>query len=123
MKADLRFTDGRTVRLHCSLFSSSLLRVSARVRGDRGEMVVTNPLAPQLYHSLKLRTSHGTRKERVAGKATYTHQLEAFARLLRDGTPMPTDALDAVANMRVIDAVYAKAGLALREPTRPEQSG
>jgi predicted dehydrogenase len=118
MKADLRFADGRTARLHCSLFSSALLRVSARARGDQGEMVVTNPLAPQFYHSLKLRTAQGTRKERVAGKATYTHQLEAFVRLVRDGTPMPTDALDAVANMRVIDAVYAKAGLPLREPTR-----
>jgi len=38
-------------------------------------------------------------------------------RLLRDGTPMVTDALDAIANMRVIDAVYEKAGLPLRPVT------
>lgn len=122
MKADLRFADGRTARLHCSLFSSALLRVSARVRGDRGEMAVLNPLAPQYYHRLKLRTAEGTRTERIAGKATYTHQLEAFVQLLKEGTPMPTDAADAIANMRVIDAVYAKAGLMAREPTPPEAS-
>ena len=31
-----------------------------------------------------------------------------------DLTQMPTDAADAVANMRVIDAIYEKAGMALR---------
>jgi predicted dehydrogenase len=117
MSADLRFPDGRTGRITCSLFSWSLVRASARVRGDAGEMAVLNPIAPQYYHHLKLRGSGGTRRERVAGRASYTHQLEAFVRLLLDGTPMVTDPHDAIANMRVIDAVYQKAGLALRQPT------
>ena len=117
MSADLRFPDGRTGRITGSLFSSVLVRASARVRGSDGEMAVLNPIAPHLYHHLKLRGPAGTRKERVAGRATYTHQLEAFVRLLRDGTPMVTDARDAIANMRVIDAVYEKAGLPLRQPT------
>ena len=117
MRADLRFPDGRTGRITCSLFSSLLVRASARVRGDQGEMAVLNPIAPHIYHHLKLRGPLGTGKERIAGRATYTHQLEAFVRLLRDGTPMVTDARDAIANMRVIDAVYEKAGLPLRQPT------
>jgi predicted dehydrogenase len=117
MSADLRFPDGRTGRITCSLFSSCLLRVGARVRGDEGVMTVLNPVAPQYHHSLKLRGPHGTRKERIPGRASYTHQLEAFVRLLRDGTPMVTDARDAIANMRVIDAVYQKAGLARRQAT------
>ena len=117
MSADFRFPDGRTGRITCSLFSSVLVRASARVRGDAGEMAVLNPIAPHLYHRLKLRGPHGTGRERVAGRATYTHQLEAFVKLLRDGTPMVTDAHDAIANMRVIDAVYEKAGLPLRPVT------
>jgi predicted dehydrogenase len=117
MSAALRFADGRTGRITCSLFSSVLVRASARVRGESGEMAVLNPIAPHLYHRLKLRGPHGTRRERVTGRATYTHQLEAFVRLLRDGTPMATDARDAIANMRVIDAVYQKAGLPLRPIT------
>jgi len=80
-------------------------------------MAVLNPIAPHLYHRLKLRGPHGTGRERIAGRATYTHQLEAFVKLLRDGTPMVTDAHDAIANMRVIDAVYEKAGLPLRPVT------
>jgi predicted dehydrogenase len=117
MRAEFRFCDGRTGRITCSLFSRFLLRARARVRGDRGEMSVLNPVAPQHYHSLKLRGPDGIRKERVVGRATYTHQLEAFVALLRDGTPMATDTRDAIANMRVIDAVYEKAGLPLRQPT------
>lgn len=117
MSVDLRFPDGRTGRVTCSLFSLRLVRASARVRGEAGEMAVLNPIAPQYYHHLKLRGAGGTRRERVAGRASYTHQLEAFVALLRDGTPMPTGPADAIANMRVIDAVYRKAGLALRQPT------
>jgi predicted dehydrogenase len=117
MSADLRFPDGRTGRIIGSLFSGYLVRASARVRGDEGEMAVLNPIAPHLYHRLKLRGPKGTRTERVAGRSTYTHQLEAFVKLLRDGTPMATDARDAIANMRVIDAIYQKAGLALRPVT------
>ena len=82
-----------------------------------------NPIAPHLYHHLKLRGPQGTSRERVAGRATYTHQLEAFVKLLRDGTPMATDARDAIANMRVIDAIYRRAGLPLRPVTPVEPSG
>ncbi len=111
MSADLRFPDGRAGRITGSLFSSALARASARVRGDQGELAVLNPIAPQYFHRLKLRDSRGTLRERVAGKASYTHQLEAFVQLLRDGTPMATDDRDAIANMRVIDAVYRAAGM------------
>jgi predicted dehydrogenase len=117
MSADLRFPDGRTGRITGSLFSRDLFRANARVRGDRGELAVLNPVAPQHYHRLKLRDARGTLRQRIAGRATYTHQLEAFAKLLREGTPMATDDRDAIANMRVIDAVYEKAGLPVRQPT------
>ena len=52
--------------------------------------------------------------ERVAGDATYTCQLRAFERAVRRGEPCITDAADGVANMRVIDAIYQKAGMKLR---------
>ena len=114
MSADLRFADGRTGRVTCSLFSSSLLSVSASARGEEGEMRVFNPIAPMLHHRLSVRTGAGRRRERVAGDATYTHQLRAFVDHVRGGPPMSTDARDAIANMRVIDAIYEKAGLPLR---------
>lgn len=114
MEVDFRFADGRTGRIRCALFSSTLLRIRATVRGEDGELSVFNPVAPHLFHRLTLRTAAGRKTERVPGDATYTCQLRAFAAHVRGEERMPTDATHGVANMRVIDAVYDAAGLKRR---------
>ena len=114
MQADLRFPDGRGGRITCALASSTLFKIDAQVVGDLGRMSVFNPIGPHYYHHIKVRTAQGTTRERVRGDATYTHQLRAFVEAVRGGAPMPTDADHGVANMRVIDAVYEKAGLRRR---------
>lgn len=114
MEADFRFADGRTARITCSLFSRTLLRASAMVRGDAGRLSVLNPVAPQLFHRLTVETAAGRRSERLRSEATYTHQLRAFVAAVREGRPISTGPDDAIANMRVIDAVYAHAGLTPR---------
>jgi predicted dehydrogenase len=114
MEAELRFSDGRSARVVASLFSRTLLRTSLAVQGDAGEMRVLNPIAPHIYHRVVVRGPRGRRRERVPGDATYTHQLRAFAEAVRTRAPIPTDPRDAVANMRVIDAIYRAAGLPLR---------
>jgi predicted dehydrogenase len=123
MEATFRFADGRTGRMTCSLFSRVLLRTSAQVRGDGGVLAVLNPIAPQIYHRLAVRTAGGTRRERLRGDPTYVYQLRAFVDAVRNGTPVPTGPEHGIANMRVIDAVYRKAGLQPRgSETRPAQS-
>jgi predicted dehydrogenase len=114
MRAELRFPDGRSGRITCSLFSSTLVRVEARAIGDAGDMHVLNPIAPQFYHRLRVRTPAGRSVEHVAGDASYLQQLRAFARAVQLGEPVPTDGAHGVANMAVIDAIYRKAGLRLR---------
>ena len=114
MEADFRFADGRSGRIVCSLFSRTLLRAEARVLGSAGELRAINPIAPQYYHRLTVRTSRGRRVEKIAGDASYVHQLRAFASHVRDGAEVPTGPADSVANMRVIDAVYEAAGLSRR---------
>jgi predicted dehydrogenase len=110
LTADLRFPAGRTARLTCALLSATLFRASAGVVGDAGTLGVINPIAPQFFHRLRVRTTAGRRVERVAGEPTYDAQLRAFVAAVRDGAPFPTDPADAIANMRAIDAVYAAAG-------------
>jgi predicted dehydrogenase len=117
MTAEVAFADGRTGRIRCSLFSAALLDISARVVGDRGEMRVLNPIAPHVItHKLVVRTAEGRRVERVPGRSTYEHQLRAFADSVLRGAPVVTSARDGVKNMRVVDAMYEKAGLPLRVP-------
>lgn len=111
MDADLRFPSGITGHIRASLFSSDLLRISTRIIGDQGHMSVMNYVAPQAYHRLTVKTGRRHRTEHLAGDASYTYQLRAFARAINEGTPVLTNANDAIANMRVIDAIYRKAGL------------
>lgn len=111
MDADLRFPSGITGHIRASLFSSDLLNISARISGDQGQMSVLNYVAPQAYHRLSVKTGREHRKEHMAGDASYTYQLRAFAQAINEGTAVSTNANDAIANMRVIDAIYRKAGL------------
>jgi predicted dehydrogenase len=114
MRAELSFEDGRSGRVECSLFSAKLLAVNARVIGSRGRLDVFNPVAPHLFHRLRVRAGGERRSESVPGEATYTHQLRAFVAHVRGAAKMTTDARDAILNMRVIDAVYDRAGMKRR---------
>jgi predicted dehydrogenase len=116
MEAELAFPGGASGRVVCSMFSWRLLGVSARVSGTRGELRVINPIAPQFFHRVSVRSAGGKRSERAKDGTSYGHQLEAFARAVRDGAAFPTTADDAVKNMAVIDAIYRAAGLEPRTP-------
>jgi predicted dehydrogenase len=115
LRAELRFADGRTGRITCSMWSRDFLRGDLYVRGEQGSLKVGNPYAPHIGHHLRLNVGGNKTRERLKGlKSTYYYQLRAFVEAIRGGPPMPTDARDAVANMRVIDAAYRAAGLAIR---------
>ncbi len=114
MRAEHRFPDGTTGTTIASLMSARLLQISAKVEGDGGRLAVFNPIAPHIYHHVRVKTPDGSRTERVPGDTTYTCQLRAFRDAIRKGTPLPSDGRDGVANMRVIDAVYRKAGMKVR---------
>ncbi|WP_040871648.1 Gfo/Idh/MocA family protein [Nocardia exalbida] len=116
MSAELRFPSGHTGRVRCSMWSSDLLRIGARVLGERGELRLLNPVAPQLPRRLSVRSQGGRRTEKLSRRSTYAYQLDAFVAAVRHGEPVLTSAQDAVATMTVIDAIYAAAGLPLRQP-------
>lgn len=111
MRAELRFPSGASGRVEHALCSARLIDARAIVRGDLGTMSVLNPVAPQFLNRIKVRTRSGTRVERVKGEPSYTAQLRAFVAAVRGVAPFATDAAHGVANMRVIDAIYEKAGL------------
>jgi predicted dehydrogenase len=117
MTAELLFCGGHTGRVRCSMWSSHLLQISASVVGDRGELHVLNPILPQAFHRLAVRSADGKRVERFSRRASYAYQLDAFANAVLRGETVKTTPEDAVENMTVIDAIYRTAGLPLREPS------
>ena len=117
MTAELQFAGGHTGRASCSMWSSRLLQISAHVFGDRGELHVLNPVLPQLFHRLSVRSPNGKRSERFSRRASYAYQLDAFAAAVLRAEPVKTTPEDAVETMTVIDAIYRAAGLPLREPS------
>jgi predicted dehydrogenase len=117
MTAELRFAGGHTGRIHCSMWSRRLFEMSAKVVGDRGVLNMLNPVMPQMFHRISIRTADDNRVESFPRRASYAYQLDAFAAAVLRGGPVKTDPQDAIENMTVIDAIYRAAGLPLREPS------
>lgn len=117
MTADLRFAGGHTGRIRCSMWSSRLLEMSAKVVGDKGRLSVINPVMPHAFHRLSVRSAKGKRVERFSRRPSYAYQLDAFVSAVLRGERVRTTAQDAVETMVVIDAIYRAAGLPLRQPS------
>jgi predicted dehydrogenase len=117
MTAELQFAEGHTGRIRTSMWSSTVLNMSAKVIGEGGELKVFNPVVPQLFHRLTVKSSDGRRVERFGRRASYTYQLDAFAAAVLRGEAVKTTPEGAVENMTVIDGIYRAAGLPLREPS------
>ena len=97
------------------MWSTSVLKLHARVVGERGELRVFNPTNPQMYHRVRVTVDGQSRTEHVpASSRPTTCQLEAFCAAVLRGEPTLTPPSDSVANMRVIDAIYRAAGMKVR---------
>ena len=120
MQAEFGFENGATGQMTCSLWSSKLVKIGARIELEGGEVKVRNPVVPQFFHSFKWRRTGESawRKERFDRTPTYTYQLTAFRDAVMSGTAFPTNIDDAIRNMQVIDAVYRAAGLEPRGQVR-----
>jgi predicted dehydrogenase len=114
MRAELKFPSGHTGRITCSMWSTSLVKTTARVTGDRGEMRVINPTAPQLWHHMRVKSGGNSRTEKFPRRPTYEYQLDAFCAAVLRGEPTLTPPADSIANMRVLDAIYVAAGMTPR---------
>ncbi len=113
MRVEFEWGNGTTGFIENSLLSRRLFRISAKVRGSKGELYVLNPVAPQIYHQLKTTIDGKTTREKVSGAASYTGQLKRFAERIASGETQ-SDLSDALENMTFIDSIYRAAGMPLR---------
>jgi predicted dehydrogenase len=122
MTADLWFANGATGRVDCSMERGLEFLARLEVRGERGELVAENPIAPQYGNRIKVKTPDFERTETAPRETTYRYQLEAFVDAVLRGQSPITSGADSVANMDAIDAIYRAAGLSPRpRVTRPSE--
>jgi predicted dehydrogenase len=116
LDADLEFPGGATASARCHMAYGDL-EMSCRITGSLGEAFAPNFVLPHRDDRIVVRTAQGERTERLGTRSSYTYQLEAFAAHLRQDTPLPLDADDALATMQLIDASYRAAGFEPRPRT------
>jgi len=114
MTADLSFADGRTAHLECDLLSPRLFRSSLKIEGSEGKLQVFNPYHPHWFNRLSVQGRKGSYTERGSNENVYALQLRAFIKAIHGEQKLNTNPSDAIGNMRVIDAIYEKAGLQKR---------
>jgi predicted dehydrogenase len=114
MESELHFPNGTEARVICDMLSPRLFDSFLKVQGDAGEMTVISPFQPHLFHLITVGNAKGFKRGQIQGENAYVSQLRTFANAIHSGSPFNTNPEDAVNNMRVIDAIYEKAGLALR---------
>lgn len=114
MEADLRFPNGAQCHIVSDMLSPRLFDSVLHVIGDAGELKVISPFQPHVFHRMTVNTTKTKWSGAIKGENIYTLQLRAFAQAVLSGAALNTTPEDANNNMRVIDAIYQKAGLRLR---------
>lgn len=84
---------------------------SLHAEGEHGVLDAASLVFAHQGHSIRTVVDGLERRATVAGRETYDHQLDALLEGLSSGASLLTEGADSVANMTVIDAIYAAAGI------------
>ena len=107
--AILEFTRGQSC-FTCSTRLAPYQRVHVFGSDGRIELEIPFNAPPDMPHRLWLEPRGGELSEQIVGPHDqYALQGDAFSRAVVDDLPVPTPLEDAVANMRVIDAIVRSA--------------
>lgn len=116
MSAELRFDNGVDARIRCSLIACQPMY--AHIECTRGALFVLTPFTPGVdigplridTYLLLVRRGRAWRGVRVLSAVSYQCQLETFVSYVNAGARPKTDAREGAANLRIIEAIYQKAG-------------
>ena len=114
LRTEMTFPGGIRVTTAGDMRAEAGFKAYLNVRGSRGEMRVTNPLVPQIGHSIEVIVDGQSRTEVLDRRATYSYQLDALLAAINEGARPATDGVDGVKQMQVIDRAYEAAGLPVR---------
>jgi len=87
-----------------------------RILGTKGRILVPSFVRPHVDGSLTVTVDGESRTEDLGTRSSYTYQLEALTRAIREGADTNiTDQHEAVRHMEFIDQCYIAAGMTPRE--------
>jgi predicted dehydrogenase len=109
MTAGLAFPSGARAEIACAMAPEA---PAARLTlgGSRGRLEIINFLAPQMGCRFTTTMDGQTVEHPTDGPTTYEAQMAHVVDVVKHGVAPLTGGADAIANMAVIDAVYAAAG-------------
>ena len=114
LEATFGFSSGVQATVSGDMRAGTTRRIDLKVTGNKGEMMVINPMAPHQGHRIELNIQGKRTVEELDRRPTYAYQLDAFIDAIEQGKPLPTGPDDAVKQMQLIDRCYEAAGLPLR---------
>jgi predicted dehydrogenase len=117
LTADLTLAEGVTGHFHSS-FLLPQMTFTLLLEGSEGSALAHNFCQPALDNRITITRGDEVSIEEHGDRSSYTYQLEALARHIREGAPIHSDAEDALHQARLMDACYETAGL----PLRPEST-
>ena len=113
LAADFTLPGGAAAHLESSMTHHGT-DSSLRLVGSRGEAYAPSFNKPQHDDRVIITVGSSRTVEHLGTRSSYTYQLEAFTRLVRERVPMRTDADNAVRNLQLIDDLYRGAGMSPR---------
>ncbi|HLY80708.1 MAG TPA: Gfo/Idh/MocA family oxidoreductase [Caulobacteraceae bacterium] len=107
--AELDFAGGASASVGCAMITDTIA-ATLSLEGERGRLEITPFIAPQRRGRMTVTIGGESTVHDASGPTSYEAQLIHLGEVL-DGKAAPlTGGADAVANMAVIDAIYAAAG-------------
>jgi predicted dehydrogenase len=111
MTASLAFPSGISATVSCSMTRPR--RDDILIEGEAGGLRLTNFVSPQRGGRLTLVTAAGETTETAQGPGSYDAQLDHVIEVMRGAAQPLTGGADAVANMKIIDAVRRAVGMTI----------
>jgi predicted dehydrogenase len=105
--AVLQSANGARITLSCNMDAPFAAHI--RFEGDRGTLVIDNPLHPQSGHRFALTVDGVTTEEQFSDRATYAYQLDAFRDAITMDAPVATRGADTRATMALLTAIQEAA--------------
>ena len=107
--AELTFPSGAAATVGCAMVTDAI-SATLRLEGERGWLEITPFIAPQMRGRLTTMIDGETKVQEASGPTSYEAQLAHVGEVLGGRATPLTGGADSVANMTVIDAIYAAAG-------------